>query len=146
MVSIRNFELGDQKAARQLILGGLSEHWGMLDWSLNPDLNDIATAYADGIFLVAYWNDQLVGTGALIPDGPGVGRIVRMSVERSLRRQGIGRALLNALIERGRKACYSEIVLETTATWQDAVEFYKQCGFESVGFVDGDHHFRLKLE
>jgi GNAT superfamily N-acetyltransferase len=152
VVNIRDFEPGDQMAARQLILDGLAGHWGTLDLTLNPDLNEIAISYADGVFLVAYWVETshatslLVGTGALIPEAPGVGRIVRMSVDRSLRRQGIGRALLDALIQRGRKADYSEIVLETTATWQDVIMFYTKYGFEMVGVADGDCHFRLRLK
>jgi hypothetical protein len=40
---------------------------------------------------------------------------------------------------------YREIVLETTATWQDIVSFYDRYGFETVGFYDGHHHVRLLL-
>jgi ribosomal protein S18 acetylase RimI-like enzyme len=149
---IRKFELGDQTAARQLILDGLAGHWGALDLTLNPDLNDIAGNYADGVFLVAYRGETahapslLVGTGALIPEGPGVGRIVRMSVDQSLRRMGIGRKLLDVLIQYGRELGYNEIVLETTETWADAVGFYQRYGFETTGFADGDRHFRLILK
>jgi ribosomal protein S18 acetylase RimI-like enzyme len=153
---IRDFQPADQTAARQLILTGLAGHWGVLDPTLNPDLNDIATSYANGVFLVAYRVETLhatslqatfllVGTGALIPEGTNRGRIVRMSVDPSLRRKGIGRRLLDALVERGRKLSYREILLETTATWQDAVSFYQQYGFETTGFANGDRHFRLSL-
>lgn len=142
---IRDFLPTDQPAARQLILDGLADHWGELDLSLNPDLNDIAASYADGVFLVAYEGDKLVGTGALIPEGDGNGRIVRMSVDRSLRRRGIGRRLLEALVQRGREIGYQAIVLETTETWEDAVGFYQQYGFETTHYANGDRHFRLDL-
>jgi ribosomal protein S18 acetylase RimI-like enzyme len=143
---IREFEPGDQTAARQLILDGLADHWDMLDLTLNPDLNDIATSYANDLFLVAYAEDKLVGTGALIPEGNGRGRIVRMSVDQSVRRMGIGRSLLDMLIQYGRELGYNEIVLETTETWVDAVGFYQRYGFETTGFADGDRHFRLMLK
>jgi ribosomal protein S18 acetylase RimI-like enzyme len=142
---IRDFQPSDQAAARQLILDGLAEHWGKLDPALNRDLDDIGRSYAAGVFLVAYWDGLMAGTGALLPEGDGRGRIVRMSVEQSLRRQGIGRRILDALIQRGRERGYREIVLETTESWADAVGFYRQYGFETTGFIDGDHHFRLNL-
>lgn len=142
---IRDFLPTDQTAARQLILDGLADHWGELDLSLNPDLNDIAVSYADGVFLVAYEGEQLVGTGALVPEGDGNGRIVRMSVAHSLRRRGIGRCLLEALLRRGRKIGYQAIVLETTETWEDAIGFYQQYGFETTHHANGDRHFRLNL-
>ena len=43
---ISEFKPSDQAAVRRLILDGLAERWGVLDESLNPDLNDIAAAYA----------------------------------------------------------------------------------------------------
>ena len=142
---VRDFLPTDQTAARQLILDGLADHWGELDLSLNPDLNDIAVSYADGVFLVAYEGEKLVGTGALIPEGDGNGRIVRMSVDRALRRRGIGRRLLEALVLRGREIGYQAIVLETTETWEDAIGFYQQYGFETTHYANGDRHFRLNL-
>ncbi|MCP4415536.1 MAG: hypothetical protein GY805_02870, partial [Chloroflexi bacterium] len=44
-IVIRPFHPQDQSATKQLILAGLVEHWGELDPSLNPDLNDIARSY-----------------------------------------------------------------------------------------------------
>ena len=40
-IRISEFEPSDQAAARRLILDGLAERWGVLDESLNPDLNEI---------------------------------------------------------------------------------------------------------
>jgi hypothetical protein len=83
-LEIRPFEVGDQEAAKQLVVTGLGERWGWIDPTLNPDLNDIATTYRTGIFLVGYLNDLLVATGALMPEvtpeGLDVLRVVRMSV------------------------------------------------------------------
>lgn len=142
---IRPLQPTDQAAARRLILDGLAEHWGALDPVLNRDLDDIAASYAAGIFLVAVQNGRLVGTGALIPAAPGVVRIVRMSVEKSVRRQGIGRALLRALLDAARAQGCRRVVLETTATWRDAVAFYTRHGFRPVAQQAGDIHFVLDL-
>lgn len=144
-VTIRPLAPGDAAAARALILGGLAEHWGYLDERLNPDLDDIAAHYAGALFLVAEVNGELIGTGALIAEGPATGRIVRMSVAREKRRHGIGRLLLDALLAAARQRGYRRIVLETTATWEDATAFYRRAGFRPVAERDGDLHFVLEL-
>lgn len=140
-IVIRDFKREDQQAARSLILEGLAERWEALDPTLNPDLDDIACTYAAAVFLVAVERGQLVGTGALIPEAAGVGRIVRMSVARSHRRHGIGRRLLQALLQRARALGYCQLVLETTATWVDAIAFYQAHDFHPIAERDGDLHF-----
>lgn len=142
---IQPFRPCDQAAARRLILDGLRERWGELDETKNADLDDIADYYDDGFFLVACLRDEVIGTGALIPEAAGVGRIVRMSVARTLRRQGVGRKILAALLEQAQAAGYRRVVLETTATWKDAIAFYSRHGFQTVGVRDGDMHFVREL-
>ncbi len=151
IVHIRFFHPQDQEAVRRLILAGLEERWGFLDPTKNPDLIDIAQTYSDGVFLTAWFEDggtsaaTLVGAGALIHEEEGVARIVRMSVVRSLRRQGIGQALLERLCAHAREAGYRRIVLETTSTWSDAIAFYERYGFRRIGEWDGDTHFTRDL-
>ncbi len=142
---VEHFTPADQSAARTLILAGLEERWGVLDPALNPDLTDIAASYATGAFLVARLAGQLVGTGALLPEGEGTGRIVRMSVARSHRRCGIGARILQALLDEARTRGYRTIVLETTETWDDAIAFYMRHGFRIVARRDGDVHFAMAL-
>lgn len=148
-LQIRPFCAADQETTKQLILTGLGERWGWIDTTLNPDLNDIALTYAPGIFLVAYLHDVLVGTGALIPEvtskDASVLRVVRMSVRTDLRRNGIGRRILDTLLDQARSiGCY-HMVLETTSTWTDAVRFYTNYGFQVVGEMDGETHMTLEL-
>lgn len=144
-LEIRSFRARDQAAARRLILSGLQERWGHLDETKNPDLDDIAASYEGGVFLVAYAEERLVATGALLAEGERVGRIVRMSVARDVRRRGVGRRMLQALLEAARIRGYGKIVLETTATWADAIAFYRREGFRPLGIRDGDVHFEKEL-
>lgn len=144
-LEIRSFRARDQAAARRLILSGLQERWGHLDEAKNPDLDDIAASYEEGLFLVAYTGERLVATGALLAEGERVGRIVRMSVARDVRRRGVGRRMLQALLEAARIRGYGKIVLETTATWADAIAFYRREGFRPLGIRDGDVHFEKEL-
>lgn len=145
-IVIQSFRPQDQAAARDLILAGLGEHWGHIDYTLNPDLDDIAATYADAIFLTAWLGDELVGTGALIHEEAGSARVVRMSVAKHLRRCGIGRLILERLVECARAAGYRQIVLETTETWDGVIAFYKSYGFRIVGCSDGNMHFVLTLD
>jgi ribosomal protein S18 acetylase RimI-like enzyme len=144
-VFIRPFRPQDQAAAKGLILAGLEAHWGCLDPTKNPDLDDITSTYAGATFLLAWQGENVVGTGALVREEEGVGRIVRMSVAASLRRRGIGRLLLERLCEHARAAGYRQLVLETTSTWENAIAFYERHGFQRVGSWDGDTHFVLPL-
>ena len=144
-LTIRPFQPSDQAPAKALILDGLVEHWGWLDPTKNPDLADIAEHYGGETFLVALNHGALVGTGALIHEAPGAGRVVRMSVARGHRRQGIGRAILYRLFEAARDRGYSQVVVETTSSWEDAKAFYVQHGFRRLGEWDGDTHFVVDL-
>jgi GNAT superfamily N-acetyltransferase len=147
-ITIRLFRPTDQDAARGLILAGLGERWGWIDPTRNPDLDDIAAAYGHGWFVVALVDGALVGTGALIPEAAGVGRIVRMSVRQALRGQGIGRRILAELAAIARRAGYHTLVLETTSSWTDAVRFYARNGFTvtQVDAAAAETHMALRLD
>jgi len=144
-ITILPFQPEDQPAVRALILAGLAEHWGTLDPALNPDLEDIASSYASALFLVAWQGSRIVGTGALVPRPQAAAEIVRMSVAPALRRQGIGRSILQSLCDHARLQGLRQIILETTATWQDAIAFYQRFGFHITHYLDGDVYFALDL-
>ena len=145
MIKIIPFQLENQAAVKSLILDGLVEHWGTLDESKNPDLDNIALSYADATFLVAWLDDEIIGTGAFIPRSESQVEIVRMSVQKELRRKGIGQQILSELCKRASQDGYEEVILETTETWQDVIDFYLQYGFEITHYLDEDVYFRLKL-
>ena len=42
-ISIKSFESGDQEAVQSLILAGLTEHWGEIGPTLNPEGNTCLT-------------------------------------------------------------------------------------------------------
>ena len=145
MIKILPFHSKNQTAIKALILDGLVDHWGTLDESKNPDLNKIATIYADANFLVAWLDDEIIGTGAAIPRSEKQVEIVRMSVSKKLRRKGSGWQILSELCRQAAKAGYQEVILETTETWQDVIDFYLNYGFEITHYSDGDAYFKLNL-
>lgn len=147
-ISIQPFESRDQEAVRNLILAGLAEHWGEIDPGLNPDLDDIAASYEDATFLVAWLDGRIVGSGALVPRSDEAAEIVRMSVVSELRGRGIGKSMLNRLCQEAREAGFRRLVLETTSTWEDVIEFYIRFGFRVThtreGPLGGEVHLSLE--
>lgn len=129
---IRRFASSDQIAARRLILEGLGEHFGWIDESRNPDIDDIMGHYLarGNLFVVAYVGETLVGTGALIAEDERTGRIVRMSVHQGYRRHGLGRMLVRYLVSTAQERGYRRLVVETNRDWADAVGLYRRCGFQ----------------
>jgi len=144
-VRIEPLRAEDEARARALILAGLKEHWGVLDERLNPDLQHLMRAYADGVFLVAKQGREVIGTGAFRPVSETTVEVVRMSVARPMRRQGIGRQILEALCREAACRGYQQVVLETTATWQEAIAFYRAFGFRVTHQADGNLYFMLTL-
>jgi putative acetyltransferase len=135
----------DAHAARELILAGLAEHWGTLDLTKNQDLDDITLSYAGAVFLVARQNGLIVGTGALVAAGDGIGQVMRMSVAAPLRRCGLGSRILSELLAHARALGLRQVVLETTETWKEVVAFYLRNGFHITHRQDGDSYFALDL-
>ena len=144
-VIILSFQPENQAEVKNLILAGLAEHWGTIDPSKNPDLNDICSTYANAIFLVAWLQDRIIGTGALVPKSNNTAEVVRMSVAANMRRQGIASQILQRLCDHARSRGYQRLVLETTETWHEVIEFYKRFGFQITHSLNGDVYFALDL-
>ena len=84
---------------------------------------------------------RLIGTGRML----GSGKIGRMAVSQSMRRQGIGRALLDALVAAAKRLKLEELSLGAQLP---AVAFYERAGFEAYGdiFLDaGIDHKMMRL-
>jgi putative acetyltransferase len=144
---IRPFTAADQVAVKALILAGLADHWGVLDPTLNPDLDDIAGWYGPkgGYTVVLQIEDQIAGTGTIFERDAQTAELVRMSVSGAHRGQGIGTRLVRALADEARRRGYTAIECETTDTWDDAIALYRKCGFEIIDRHSGDIFFRLNL-
>ncbi|MDH5181278.1 MAG: GNAT family N-acetyltransferase [Gammaproteobacteria bacterium] len=83
-----------------------------------------------------------VGTGRLVPDG----QIGRMAIRKAWRRQGIGRQILQQLIELARRDGHHAVFLHAQCY---AVAFYQQAGFTAEGeaFMDaGIPHVMMRLK
>jgi len=81
-----------------------------------------------GRLLLADYDGQIVGMACIQKIGPGVGEVTRMYVRPELRRRGIGRALLECLIEEARQIGYEKVRLDTAREWP-AHSLYDSAGF-----------------
>jgi GNAT superfamily N-acetyltransferase len=128
-----------------LILRGLGEHFGEVNESLNPDLDDIGETFAPGYFVVARSGNVLVGTGGFLPRSESTAQIHRVSVAPALRRGGIGSAIVADLLAVARTRGFERVILETTETWSEVVSFYRRLGFQPRERRDGDLYLSLDL-
>ena len=144
---IRAFAPSDQAAARRLILEGLAEHFGAVDETLNPDIDDIAANYIDRghLFLVAEDAMGLVGTAALVFEDGASAQVVRVSVASRWRRRGLARALVMRLIEAGRARGLARLWMETNDDWEPAIALYRACGFTPYDHRDGNIYMEVDL-
>jgi N-acetylglutamate synthase-like GNAT family acetyltransferase len=84
--------------------------------------------------LSVYHQAQLIGTGRVISDGIIVGYITGLIVHPDYRNKGIGRIIMQKLMERCKQA-HLEIQLFAA---DDRIPFYQQLGFQS--FASGLLH------
>jgi N-acetylglutamate synthase-like GNAT family acetyltransferase len=144
---IRPFTRQDQSTTRQLILEGLGGHFGFIDKTMNPDLDNIWQHYVvpGNTFIVAEIAGQIVGSGALVKEAAGVGRLVRMSVHSGWQRRGIGRKLVQHLIAKANEQGYKTLLVETNHDWYDAIGLYESCGFSEYDRDEESRHFQQEL-
>lgn len=147
-LSIRPFKPHDQDTVRRLVLTGLGEHFGWIDETRNPDLDDIKAHYTElgHMFVVAEINGELVGAAALKTEDAHTGRIVRMSVKQTHRGQGIGRALVTHLLDVARQRGFVQVYVSTEPDWHNAIRLYTRCGFKACGCDDEDIFFVLMVK
>ncbi|XP_060679102.1 putative N-acetyltransferase 8B [Hemiscyllium ocellatum] len=107
---------------------------------LRTDMADIEGSYPwrEGC---GFWVAQqeapaagLVGTVALAgePAAPGACRLLRLSVRRSARRQGVAEGLVRTALAFASAHGYRQCVLETSVLQQAALGLYRKLGFRTV--------------
>ncbi|MEK7858672.1 MAG: GNAT family N-acetyltransferase [Elusimicrobiota bacterium] len=97
------------------------------------DLRDIPAAYLrpGGEFLVLLAGPRVIGCGGLQVGRRGAAQVQRMYLDRAWRGRGLGRRLLNGLMERAARRGVRRLDLETSLRFQDAIALYLRCGFEA---------------
>ena len=94
---------------------------------MEVDEHDLSAQHA-----LAYVDSQCIGTARLVSLTGNIGRIGRMAVLLKHRRQGIGRQLLNALLDLSKSQGITQLELHAQLS---AIPFYEQSGFIARGDI-----------
>jgi putative acetyltransferase len=126
----------DCEAIQALVFGVLAEFGLAPDFNgTDRDITDIETHYLDrgGVFEVIE-NDEgtIVGTVGLYPLDERTVELRKMYFAPDIRGRGLGKKLLQEMIEKARNLGYLSIYLETASVLKQAVHLYEKAGFTPV--------------
>jgi putative acetyltransferase len=140
---VRDWQPADRLAAAAVIQTVLAEYG--LDWEpdgADQDVLQVEQAYQSvgGEFWVVEQAGQIVGTAAYYPTdrAPKAVEIRKMYLLPAVRRQGLGRFLLEQLEATIAAAGYQAIWLETVTVLQAAIHLYEQAGYQPSTGVETD--------
>jgi ribosomal-protein-alanine N-acetyltransferase len=108
--------------------------FGIEQWSAAMFWNELANGHH---YLAAFEADALVGYGGLAVTGPTEAWINNIAVRRDRQRHGIGRRLLDALLQHARDRGAHSVLLEVAADNKPAQNLYDAYGFAVVGLRRG---------
>ena len=103
--------------------------------SFEAELNDPLKKYGlpDGDLVLAYWNDEVAGCIALTKmKDAGACEMKRLYVKPELRKNKIGRILIEELLNSAKERNYEKMRLDTFEKLQAAVHLYQQYGFKNI--------------
>jgi putative acetyltransferase len=83
-----------------------------------------------GQIFVAIRGNEVLGTCAAIPHGPGVFELAKLAVSSNARGQGLGRKLVTACLSYARKRNASRLVLVSNSRLRPALQLYETFGFQ----------------
>src|SRR6185503_11113229 len=104
--------------------------------NFDQELNALPGKYAppDGRLLLATEDDELAGCIAMRKLEPGVCEMKRLFVRPAYRSHGLGRVLVETIIDEARKLGYTQIRLDTLPGLMDkAIALYRSFGFVEIG-------------
>jgi putative acetyltransferase len=121
--------------ARKLI----KEYAASLDFdlcfqNLDKELAELPGEYSppSGCLLLAASGKAVMGCVALRKIGDGTCEMKRLYVRPAFRGNGVGRALVEALIRDARELGYTRMLLDTDSSMRAAIRLYGSLGFEDV--------------
>ncbi|MEL6664632.1 MAG: GNAT family N-acetyltransferase [Pseudomonadota bacterium] len=131
---VRDYTLNDAAAFRDLNLAWVEAFFTVEDED-RAQLEDPNTHILDkgGAILIAEYQGEAVGTVGLVPGHhEGMLELIKMSARSDIQGKGIGRALMDAAIEKAREMGASQIWLETNTSLEAALALYRKSGFREL--------------
>ncbi len=90
-----------------------------------------------GRLLLGYVDEKLAGIACLKELTPDSGEIKRMYVRPAARRQGLGRALVERLLDEARQIGYQRVRLDSARFMREAHALYASLGFHEIDAYEG---------
>jgi len=131
--TIRPFQRGDETAFRELNEGWISKYFRLEEKdreTLNHPVEQILKK--GGEIFMAFVDGEPVGCCALLKMSDTTMEVAKMAVDESYQGQGIGRAVLAAVIDHARQKKLHRLYLETNHTLAPALKLYASMGFRPV--------------
>lgn len=127
----------DDIAAIRAVLYVVRAEYGVLsDVGANDaELDDLeANFFRDGghFEVIVDGGGRIVGCAGLYPHNSRQAELCKMYIERSARGQGLGRRMLEDLLDAARRHGFQEVWLETNSTLIEAIALYSRYGFVPV--------------
>lgn len=131
-----SFDSAALETVRQLFLEYADELQENLCFqSFDDEVKDPLKKYGPptGALFIAYWNEAPAGCIALQPlKEEGVCEMKRLYVKPAFRKYGIGKALVEQLLEASQQLGYKSMRLDTLERLQPAIKLYEQYGFKVI--------------
>lgn len=104
-----------------------------------------------GAIFLAKFNDQIVGTVAMIATGAGAFELAKMSVTPAVQGRGTGELMARAAINYARQQKVHTVWLESNRKAETALRLYKRVGFVEVPLIPSpyaraDVRMEMKLD
>lgn len=119
----------------------LDEEYGFrldVEETLRGNLADLSPFEPpQGRLLLAVEDGQAVGVGCLKQSRPDTAEIKRMYVRPDARGRGLGRLLLDRLVQAAREAGYQHVRLDSSRFMTNAHELYRSVGFTEIEPYEG---------
>ncbi|MEI6438564.1 MAG: GNAT family N-acetyltransferase [Alphaproteobacteria bacterium] len=150
-MDVRPFEPTDANAWKSL-----NEAWIGKLFKIEPKDREVLDFPQENILakgghiFMAHQNRTAVGCAALIKMPDGGYELAKMTVDESMRGTGLGRALMEACIEKARVLGATRLYLETNSGLAPAIGLYRAVGFvdmptQSTPYARADVFMELRL-
>lgn len=131
-------------------------HVNLCFQDFESELTELPGEYAEprGALLMALIGEELAGCCALRPldavDYPNACEMKRLYVRQDFRRGGVGRQLVEAILDCARLAGYDCVLLDTLDEMESARALYQDLGFEEIppyyhNPIAGAHYLKVTL-
>lgn len=84
------------------------------------------------VFYCLFDQDKLIGTVALKKLDENTVELKAMYLDRSYRGKGLGRRLMNKIVDEAKWLGYKSIVLDSMSQYKDALRLYERTGFQNT--------------